>query len=104
MILLINVRFQIILQSAVFQGNKKLIKRPSRMARVLRIPCHGEDTPFVLVHVNGPTGGSSRPLNLTLVGTEGSFPYVFSCKPHLKVGLLWPPFSRDLCVDQESGP
>lgn len=79
-------------------------QRPSRMARVLRIPCQDRDAPFVLVHVNGSPGGSSRPLDLTLVGTEGTFPYLFTCKPHLEVGLLWPPLSRDSCVDQESGP
>jgi hypothetical protein len=74
------------------------------MARVLRIPCHDNDASFVLVRVNGPTGGSSRPLDLTLVGTEGTAPYVFTCKPHLKVGLPGPPSSRKSCVDQESVP
>jgi len=66
-------------------------QRPSRMARVLRIPCHENDAPFVLVHVNGSAGGSSRPLDLTLVGTEGTAPYVLNCKPHFEVGLTWPP-------------
>ncbi len=61
------------------------------MARVLRIPCHNDDASFVLVHVEGSAGGRSRALELTLVGTEGVAPYVFTRKSHLVAGEPWPP-------------
>lgn len=76
--------------------------RPSRMARVIRIPCHDDDTSFVLVHINRSAGGSSNPLDLTLVGTEGTAPYVLTCKPHLKVGLPWPPRAEIHALTQNS--
>lgn len=49
-------------------------------ARVLQIPRqddHNKDeAPYLLVNVAPTaTGGSTRPLDLTLLGTEGSAPY-----------------------------
>jgi hypothetical protein len=72
------------------------------MARVLRIPRHDNDASFVLVHVDRSTNGSLRPLDLTLVGTEGADPYILTCKLHVKFGLVWPPLSRSSCINEGS--
>jgi len=47
------------------------------MARVLRLPRHDDESSFVLVHVSS---AGPRPLDVKLIGTEGSVPYVASLK------------------------
>ena len=51
---------------------------------VLKIPRSDEKGSFIIVQVS-PDGPVSRPLNLKLVATEGSSPYVLTCKL-----LVWP--------------
>jgi hypothetical protein len=39
-----------------------------------------DDASFVLLNVAPATGGSSRPLDVKLIGTEGAAPYFLECK------------------------
>lgn len=59
----------------------------STMTRVVRFPRHDDDASFVLVHVDNTRAGSSRPLDLTLVGTDNSAVYDLTRK--LKFGVYF---------------
>lgn len=72
------------------------------MARVIRIPRHDNDASFVLIHVERLASASDRSLDLTLVGTEGAAPYLFTRKLRVKAVLASSPLSPNSCVDQVS--
>jgi hypothetical protein len=53
------------------------------MSRVLRLPLHDDEASFVLLNVDTSRSTESRPLDLTLVGTENEAVYAL-------VGVCYP--------------